>query len=204
MWTSAELAAQRWQAPCLAWSGDSKLVVAVASRFRSTADVFARLSDLGVWPSIRYWSVSRQAWRPLVLGMAGIDAQGQPVGGHATLALKLNSMTLINERDENSGQATYRFRVVERDDAHVLITTENAAPITLAIITAFDPGSLQTATFVRREGSDIWSTYQITRVGTGGSSLVLGHKGSFLNRLEAVRRYLAGQPTDRMDPIARH
>jgi hypothetical protein len=163
MWTSAELAAQHWQAPCLAWSGDSKLVVAVASRFHSTADLFARLSDLAVWPSIRYWSVSRQAWRPLVLGMTEIDAQGRPVGGHATLALKPNSTTLINERDENSGQTTYRFRVVERDDAHVLITTENATPITLAIITAFDPGSLQTATFVRREGPDIWSTYQITR-----------------------------------------
>jgi hypothetical protein len=87
------------------------------------------------------------------------------------------------------------------DDSHVLITTENVTPIKIAIIPAFDPGSLQTATFLRKEDHSIWSTYQIMRVGSGGSSFVLGHRGSFLNRLEAVRRYLAGMPTDGSEPL---
>jgi hypothetical protein len=55
---------------------------------------------------------------------------------------------------------------------------------------------------VQEEAGKSWSTYQIARVGSGASSMVLKHKGSFLNRLEAVRRYLAGQPTDQEAPLA--
>jgi hypothetical protein len=69
-------------------------------------------------------------------------------------------------------------------------------------MTAFEPGALQTVTFVERLGADQWNTYQVTRVGAGASAFVLGYKGSFLNRLEAVRRYLAGPPADQLPPLA--
>ncbi|WP_428666834.1 hypothetical protein [Reyranella sp.] len=36
----------------------------------------------------------------------------------------------------------------------------------------------------------------------GSSSLVAGYGSSYLNRLEAMRRYLAGVPTDRNPPVA--
>jgi len=55
---------------------------------------------------------------------------------------------------------------------------------------------------VQKEAGNGWRTYQIVRVGSGGRLMASKHKGSFLNRLEAVRRYLAGQPTDQQPPLA--
>ena len=110
----------------------------------------------------------------------------------------------FRERDENGGDIAYSLRVLRHDPTHLIVATENVSPIRIAIVTAFEPGSLQTVTFVEKVGADQWNTYQITRAGAGASSLVVGYRGSFLNRLEAVRRYLAGQPTDQQSPLAPH
>jgi hypothetical protein len=96
----------------------------------------------------------------------------------------------------------YRMRVLERSDHRMVVATDNVTPIKIAFVTAFEPGALQTVTFVQKEVGNSWSTYQIARVGGGGSSMASKHKGSFLNRLEAIRRYLAGQPTDQQPPLA--
>ena len=81
---------------CLGWSGPSKLVVAEASRFHSATDVFALLADLGTWPGIRYWSVSKQVWRPLALGMADVDNQGRAAGGRTSFILRAGGTVLVN------------------------------------------------------------------------------------------------------------
>ena len=184
MWSADELTAERWQpAACLGWAGSTRFVAAVASRFRSRDDVFQRLLNIAAWPAIRYWSVSHQSWQPLALSVSAMN------GAEFT------------ERDENGGNIVYSLRVVQRDATHLVVATENLTPIRILFITAFEPGSLQTVTFIERVGADQWSTYQMTRVGAGASAFVLGYKGSFLNRLEAVRRYLAGLPADQ-PPLA--
>jgi hypothetical protein len=189
MWSADELRAEGWQpAACLGWaggtSGATRFVAAVASRFRSRDDVFQRLLNIAAWPAIRYWSVSHQSWQPLAVSVSPVDGDQ------------------FRERDENGGDIVYSMRVLRRDAAHLTVATENLTPIRIAIITAFEPSSLQTVTFVERAGADQWSTFQVTRVGAGASAFVLGYKGSFLNRLEAVRRYLAGLPADRQPPLA--
>jgi hypothetical protein len=83
-----------------------------------------------------------------------------------------------------------------------VLTSENVTPIRVAIITLFVPGALQVATFVGREGPDIWTLYEITRASAESSSMVSGYQSSYLNRLDAIRRHLAGLPTDRDPPIA--
>jgi hypothetical protein len=192
IWSGDELRAKGWQpAECLSWSGDTKLVVAISSRFRSQDDVFQRLANIGAWPSIRYWSVSRQSWQSLALSVSAMDPN--PVVGR---------IYQFSERDDNTGESVYRLQVLRRDPAHLTVATENVSPIRVSIVTAFEPRSLQTVTFVQRIGADQWNTYQITRVGAGANLLVLGHSGSFLNRLEAVRRYLAGQSPDQQPPLA--
>jgi len=110
----------------------------------------------------------------------------------------------FTERDENGGDIVYRLRVVRHDREHLAVATENVTPIRIAIFMAFEPGSLQTATFVQRIAAEQWRTYQVTRVGGGGSSLVLRQSGSYVNRLEAVRRYLAGVAEDQLPPLAAH
>ncbi len=195
LWSADELRAERWQpAGCLVWSGDTRLVAAISSRFRSNDDVFQRLINIGAWPAIKYWSVSKQNWQPLALTVSP--------GIFVASSLASGQDYQFTQRDENSGETTYRLRVLRHDQDRLIVATENVTPIRIAIITAFEPGSLQTVTFVLKTGADQWSTYQITRVGVGASSFVLGYKGSFLNRLEAVRRYLAGHPADQQPPLA--
>jgi hypothetical protein len=189
MWSADELTAERWApAACLGWSGGTRFVAAVASRFRAHDDVFQRLLNIAAWPAIRYWSVSHQSWQPLAVSVSALAGAGENFR--------------FTERDENGGDIVYYLRVLQRDATHMTVATENVTPIRIAIITAFEPGALQTVTFVERVGADQWNTYQVTRVGAGASSFVLGYKGSFLNRLEAVRRYLAGQPADQPPPLA--
>jgi hypothetical protein len=162
--------------------------------------VFQRLLDIAAWPRISYWSVSKQGWQPLAVSVSALTtagAQRLPVGS----ILAAGQIYQFTERDENGGDSVYRLRILRHDQEHLVVTTENVTPIKIAIITAFEPGSLQTATFVQRIATDQWSTYQVTRVGAGASSLVLGHKGSFINRLEAVRRYLTGVDQDQQPPL---
>jgi len=203
IWSADELRAERWQpAPCLGWSGGARLVAAVASRFRSRDDVFQRLTNIEAWPVIRYWSVSRQNWQPLALSVSALDGARGASGAVAAASLAAGEKHQFMEHDENGGDIVYSLRVLQHDPAHLTVATENVTPIKIAIITAFPPGTLQTVTFVERVGADQWSSYQITRVGADASSFVLSYKGSFLNRLEAVRRYLAGQAADQQPPLA--
>jgi hypothetical protein len=196
------LRAEGWKpAACLAWPGDARLVVGLASRFRSGGNAFERLANIDAWPAIRYWSVNRQRWQPLASSVSPVDALGTTSALPSIANLVVGQDYLFVERDENTGQTTYRLRVAERSDRRLVLRTDNVTPIRAAIITAFAPGSLQTVAFVHRTGADQWETYQITRVGAGASSLVLGYPGSFVNRLEALRRYLASLPTDQEPPL---
>jgi len=203
VWTSAELQSEGWRpATCLGWPSGARLIAALASRFHATGDVPQRLSRISNWPSIRYWSISEQSWRPLALSVSALDSAGRPIGDVPAEAVAAGRDTLFVERDEHTGETTYRLRVLARSADRLVVATENVTPIRLAILTAFDPGALQTVVFLQREDPDLWSSYQITRVGPASNALVLGHTGSFLNRLEAVRRYLAGRPTEGGPPIA--
>lgn len=205
IWTEDELGREHWQPPaCLHWSGETKLAVAVAGTFHATADVFDRMSDVSAWPGIKYWSVTKQQWRPLVLAAAAVESGKAIHLTNGLAGLQPGQQRLFVERGENSGETTYAMRVLERSDRRMVVAVDNVTPIKVAILTLFEPGALQTVTIVERGDGDIWRTYQITRVGSGGSSLTLKYRGSFLNRLEAVRRYAAGQPTDQEPPLARH
>ena len=174
----------------------------MASRFRTQGNVFERLGAISSWSAVRYWSISKQSWRPLVLTASVIGGAGLHTASIPLSSLVAGADNLFVERDENSGETTYRLRVLQRSAERIVVSSENTTPIRIAIVTAFEAGSLQTVTFVQSEGGDVWTTYQIMRAGPGSSSMALGHKGSFLNRLEAVRRYLAGQPTDQLPPLA--
>lgn len=204
IWTEDELAREHWQpAACLHWAGETKLAVAVAGTFRTSANVFDRMSDVSAWPGIKYWSATKQQWRPLVVAAAAVDSTGNHLDG-APASLQAGQERLFVERGELSGDTTYAMRVLERTDRRMVVAVENVSPIKIAILTIFEPRGLQTVTVVEREDGGVWRTYQITRVGSGGSSTALKYQGSYLNRLEAVRRYAAGQRTDQEPPLARH
>ena len=73
----------------------------------------------------------------------------------------------------------------------------------VAIVTAFEPGALQSAIFLERRGAGMWGYYQVMRATEGASTMAMGKDASYLNRLAALYRHTAGIPTDQEPPIAR-
>lgn len=198
VWQAADLRREGWSPPaCLGWTGDSRLVAALAGTFRSALSLdqlVERMTNVSAYPSVHYWSVSHQAWRPIVLEAAPV---AQPAGAGP------NDIYYV-ERSDLTGKSTYRLGVIERTADRAVIISQNLSPIRIAVITAFEPGALQLALFIERAGPDLWQLYAITRVSSASSSLVTGSPSSYLNRLDAFQRYLAGTPTDREPPLRRN
>jgi hypothetical protein len=207
-WSHADLHRLGWQpASCLGWRGDSRLVVALAARFHSPLSLdtlAARLVAVSQHREIRVWAVTRQEWRPLALDSWALDGPGDrmrrpdPSGDTLTAGRDF----YYAENTDVGGRTIYRLHVVEHTAERIVLTTENVTAIRAAIITLFEPGALQAATVLTRDGPDNWSFYEISRAGADSSSFVAGYQSAYLNRLEAVRRHLAGLPTDRDPPIA--
>jgi len=208
LWQSNDLHRDGWQPPaCLGWQGDSRLVAALAARFRSPLSFGAlaeRLTAISHHPDIRFWAVTRHEWLPLVQRswtVDGPEARYQRPDPSAT-ELTRGRDFYYAEDAEVGGRAVWRLHVVERSDSRLVLTSENVTPIRIAIMTIFEPGSLQVATVLQRASPDVWNFYEITRAGAESNSFVSGYGSSYLNRLDAMRRYLAGLPTDRDPPVA--
>jgi hypothetical protein len=208
IWSHADLKRDGWQPPaCLGWQGDSRLVAALAARFRSPLSLDAlaeRLAAVSHHPQIRFWAVTRREWRPLVVQSWALerpDANARRLDPRG-FELMPGRDFYYAEDAEVGGRAIWRLRVVERTDDRLVVATENVTPIRVALVTIFEPGALQVATVLQRDSADTWSLYEITRAGADSSSFVTGYGSSYLNRLEAMRRHLAGVPTDRDPPVA--
>jgi hypothetical protein len=208
LWSSSDVHRDSWQPPaCLGWHGDSRLVAALAARFHSPLSLGAlaeRLTAISHHPDIRFWAVTRQEWLPLVQRswtVDGPDARYQRPDPSAT-ELTRGRDFYYAEDAEVGGRAVWRLRIVERSDSRLVVTSQNVTPIRIAIMTIFEPGSLQVATVLQRASPDVWDLYEITRAGAESNPFVSGYGSSYLNRLDAMRRYLAGLPTDRDPPVA--
>ena len=82
-------------------------------------------------------------------------------------------------------------------------STENVTPIRIGILSAFDPGAMQSVIFLDKRGPGTWGYYQTIRAAEGASAIALGSNASYVNRLAALYRYTAGIPTDQEPPAAR-
>ena len=186
-----------WKPPaCLNWTSEgTRLAVALTGDFRfdgTVEDLLARFSAFSAYKSIRYWSVSHKSWQNLV-SEAGPDLR---------VADLMPGSAFDYFENGRAGRTVYRLRILERTPDRVVLASENVTPIRAAVMTAFEPGALQSVTFLDRRGPGLWSYYQIIRAGQGASSLALGSEASYVNRSAALYRYIAGIPTDRDPPAA--
>jgi hypothetical protein len=208
-WKDADLKRDGWRPPaCLGWQGDSRVVAALASRFHSPAsldELSERLTAVSRQPGIRFWAVTRQEWRPLVLDAWALDGPNGNVRrpDPTADALVPGRDFYYAEQPEVGGRTVYRLHVLVHTPDSLVLATENVTPIRVAIVTLFQPSALQVVSFLRRDGPGVWDLYEITRATEASSSFVAGFEGAYLNRLEAMRRFLADVPTDRDPPIAR-
>ena len=207
-WKDEDLKRDGWRPPaCLGWQGDSRMVAALATRFQSLAsldDLAARLAGASHYPTIRFWAVTRQEWRPLVLDAWALDAPDGKLRSPdpSADALVPGRSFYYAEQPELGGRTVYRLIVLDRTSDNLVMATENVTPIRVAIVTLFQPGALQVVSFLHHEGPNTWDLYMITRAAEASSSAVAGYQSAYLNRLEAMHRFLANVPTDRDPPIA--
>ena len=205
VWSEQALRNAAWQpAACLHWSSErTRLAVVLAGdfHFSGTADdLLTRLGAFSVYKSIRYWSVSQQGWQALVSEAGRV---GGLVGGPDLVASELVAGSSFDYfENDRAGRTVHRLKVLERTPERIVVASENVTPLRVMLLTAFEPGALQSVTFIDKRGPGVWSYYQIVRAGSGASSMALGSAASYLNRSAALYRHVAGIPTDRDPPVA--
>ena len=183
----------------------SRLVVALAARFRSPLtleELAQRITSVSKHSSVYYWVVTHQEWRPLVMEAWATDGPD----GAARLpdpppsALVPGREIYYAEQGGMAGRVVYRLRILQRTSDRLTLQTENVTPIK-AVTTLFEPNGLKIVSFLTRQ-RDVWSLYEIACAGPQASSLAAISSSPYLNRLDAIRRHLAGLKTDQEPPLA--
>jgi uncharacterized protein DUF6675 len=199
-----------WIPPaCLGWPPErSRLIVALAGRFRHAGDAQTLLARFGAISSMRglqYWSVTDKAWRELITDGAALTGPGsgsrRPDFSPAELA---TGATVYFEQKEGrtSAPVVYRLRVLEAGAARVAIATENVTPVRAFLVTLFPPGSLRATYLIERRGADVWSFYGISSTSAEASALASVSPPSYINRAAALYGQFAGIPAQRHPPPA--
>ena len=199
-----------WQPPaCLGWQAQPMdVLIATAGRFEAAAGgeaITARMAAISDLTAMRYWSVTRQIWRPLVteaFALAGPDkARRRP--DFAPDELRAGA-TLYFWQDENTpaGGLVYRLQVREHTADRIVLALENAAPVSFLLLPLFAAGEYQTVVFLEHESGTLWRYYSLQRARNNVSLSTRDHRASYVNRAAALFRHLAGFPTDLEPPLA--
>lgn len=208
VWSESELRRSGWSAPdCLNWgTSRTRLVAALAGQFHLDGpadELMARIGRISGLKTVRYWSVTHKAWQELVSD-AGVLEDGQ---GKARPDINPSELapgrSFFYYEVSQTGRTVYRLTVTARTPDRLVVATENVTPIRYGILTAFGPGAMQTVIFLDQRGPGLWGYYQTIRATEGASALALGSEASYVNRLAALYRYVAGIPTDQEPPLAR-
>jgi hypothetical protein len=206
-WSGGDLG-PNWRPPhCVSWTSPGfGVLVALASSFadRGTAqDLLARFGRISRLTAIRYWSVTDQAWDPLVTSataLRGADS-GQRRPDFAPAEMTEGSTLFFAQSDNrSSGDVVYRLLIRELRPDRLVIATENVTPVHKLFLTMFAPGELQSTYFLERRSPGVWTYYSLSRTSPDANPLAGGHAASYLNRAVALFRYVAGIPTDQEPP----
>ncbi|HUE66423.1 MAG TPA: DUF6675 family protein [Rhizomicrobium sp.] len=211
IWHGGDLDQSKWRPPsCTGWSPNShsKLVVAVAGSFRFNgpiAQLLERVGAISTFRTIRYWSATDKAWRPLAndaSALTGPDRANRRADFAASDLIK-NANLYYWEDDSRSGEIIYRLNVIESAPDRAVIASENITPVRKFFVTLFKPGTLQSTIFIQRLSTGLFGIYILSRTDKGTSALAEGHDASYVNRAAALYRQLAGIKTDQDPPAAK-
>jgi hypothetical protein len=200
-----------WQPPeCLGWQAmDTAVAVAAAGRFREpggTSAILARFSRISRLTAMKYWSVTRQIWRPLVPAATALSGPDRSFVREDFLPGELTTGDHFHYwQTENSpaGDVVYRVEIRHKSVDRLVLRIENATPVRFLLMPLFDTGEYQFIYFLQREDGDIWRFYSLLRAGDAMGVSGEDHEASFVNRAVAVFRHIAGIAGDAAPPAAR-
>ena len=209
-WSGGDLGPNWRPADCVSWTSPGfDVLVALAGSFAdpgTAQDLLARFGRISRMTAIRYWSVTDQAWRPLVTSataLSGPDAKQRRPDFTPTELTEGSTLFFVQSDNRLSGEVVYRLLIRKLRPDRLVIATENVTAVHKLILTMFAPGELQSAYFLERRSPGVWTYYSLSRTSPDANPLARGHAASYLNRAVALFRYVAGIPTDQEPPAAR-
>jgi hypothetical protein len=203
-----QITQNNWRPPaCTGWASTStsQLVVGVAGSFQFSGgidDILRRMAAVSALKSVRYWSQSDTIWRPVATDASALSGP-DPKSRRADFAiseLTQGARLYYWENDSRVGEVVYRMTVLEKGPNRAVISSENATPIKYFVVTASQPGTMQTVTYLTRLSPNLWGLYILDRVGAGTSFLLPIPQHSLVNHTIASFRLIAGIRTDQEPP----
>jgi hypothetical protein len=207
VWTEADVNKAAWRAaPCLQWTGiGTRMAAALSASLHAPSldDLLVRYGAASQYKSIRFWSTVTHRWENFVSTAGFTDG---PEANYTHPDLTADDFQAGREfyyyEIDVTGRRIHRLTVRRRTADSVELATENLTAIRYSVFTIFEPGALQTATFIERRGADEWGFYQTIGVGSKSDFLAVHSASPYVNRLTAFYRYMAGIPTDSQPPVA--
>lgn len=197
-----------WTPPlCTGWSpSQSATVVATAARFPLPGGADALRRRIGAVSAMRgllYWSTTHQSWQPLLLDAYALTAaDGARRKDFAPEEIESGRTLYVLQEDNLLGKVVYETHIAGALADRIVLTTRNASAVRYFGVALFQPGDIQSISFLDRNPKDVWRYYAILRMPRQAGLLTMGHDASLVNRAVALYRYLAGIPADREPPAA--
>jgi hypothetical protein len=199
-----------WTPPaCTGWKKRPfDFLIRVAARFRhagSADDIARRLARFQDLTTIKYWSVSNQAWRQLfsdATGLAGADVDGPRAAFTVTDIRTGRAIHFMQDENNPLGPVAFRIDVRDRTDNRLSFNSTNISAFPVLFLDVVKPGGFQSYYLIERETGDIWRYAALVRSKIE-HAFMAPSVASSKNRAQAYFRYLAGIRTDKEAPAAK-
>jgi hypothetical protein len=209
VWGAADLPDGWVPAQCTGWpAGPVGAVVGLAGRFANPGGERALLDRLGAvsaFATIRYWSVTRQRWRALLLESYALQGPN-PLARRGDFSpeelLAGERYYLWQSENGPAGAMLYEGRVLRPGPGRLRLDVQNALPVRRLGITLIEAGAHRLRLELDHERGDEWRYYHLQRTRSELSLGAPAPRASLVNRAVALFRHLAGLPTDTEPPAA--
>jgi len=199
----------QWQQPaCIPWTTKpARIVVTSFGQFEHTGntdDLLARFAGVSGMASIRYWSVTRQLWKPLFKQSYAFDpASGKRRSDFELSELAEGSVVQVRQKEAYLPAAlTMQWEILSRTPDRLVIAMVNKNAVKWMFSRIISIGDYEFFYVIERKTDSTWQYYNVSRLVGSHFALSLLPNESYINRAVAIFRYISGYPTDAEPPAA--
>jgi hypothetical protein len=187
-----------------AMQGRFDLVGALAGSFREDGGaerILERLGALSKMTAIQYYSERKHGSAKMLDESTALRSQSveQRRADFTPAELKTGNALYHAQSDPVTGNTVvYLMRISAASPREITVEQENVGPLKYGPLTVADPRGLRTVHLLRESADGVWRYYLLTAVAGRTAS---HYEDSIMNRALAMFRYVAGQPTERGEPL---
>jgi hypothetical protein len=186
------------------------VLVAVAGRFErqgeTLASLLARLGAVSTYTRMIYWSVTHQAWRPLLDEASALSAAdpGARRGDYGPDELHEGArLHVLYDDSEPLGPVVSEVELRRVGPDGFELVSRNVLPARLFGFVVAPPGDIQTLLQVEPDGAPgRFRYYALSNVAVAAMAAMMVPDASHINRAVATFRFVAGIPGDTEPPAA--